>query len=134
MMGAYTLAKAPEKLKKHHPKFTNILAEQLNKSIAQRCLNTNSDVSVLYNAYTEKQHLEYLKTYKNLGARYIYSDSGGLQIVTAGKEINDEIKQQIYETQAYADYAMCFDVISLGSVSKTRTRNERSNVKNKILN
>lgn len=133
MMGAYTLAKAPEKLKKHHPKFTNILAEQLNKSIAQKCLNTNSDVSVLYNAYTEKQHLEYLKTYNNLGAKYIYSDSGGLQIVTAGKEINDEIKQQIYETQAYADYAMCFDVISLGSVSKTRTRNERSNVKNKIF-
>jgi hypothetical protein len=33
----------------------------------------------------------------------------------------------------YADYAMCFDVIPLSSVSLTRTRNERSNVGNKIF-
>lgn len=109
------------------------LMKSLNKRIAQTCKNSKPLVSALYNAYTEKGHIDHMNMLDNLGAHSVYADSGGLQIVTAGKSITEDVKQQIYKTQTYADYAMCFDVIPLSSVSLTRTRNERSNVGNKIF-
>ena len=109
------------------------LMKSLKKRIDETCHNTKPLISTLYNAYTEKNHVEEFKRLENLGSNSVYADSGGLQIVTAGKSITEEIKKQIYQTQAYSDYAMCFDVIPLSSVSLTRTRNERSNVGNKIF-
>jgi hypothetical protein len=116
-----------------YKKMTLSLMESLNKRIAETCHNTKPLVSTLYNAYTEKNHVDEFKRLENLGSASVYADSGGLQIVTAGKTITTDIKNQIYKTQTYADYAMCFDVIPLSSVSLTRTRNERSNVGNKIF-
>ena len=109
------------------------LMQSLKKKISESCNNSKPLVSTLFNAYTEKGHVDDLHKLNNLGGDAVYADSGGLQIVTAGKTITEEIKQKIYETQTYADYAMCFDVIPLSSVSLTRTRNERSNVGNKIF-
>ena len=109
------------------------LMESLKARIGETCVNTKPLVSTLYNAYTEKNHVKEFERLDNLGSASVYADSGGLQIVTAGKSITEEIKREIYKTQTYADYAMCFDVIPLTSVSLTRTRNERSNVGNKIF-
>jgi hypothetical protein len=109
------------------------LMKCLNESVQRKAKNTNPTIATLFNGYTESGFTERFAVLNNLGAKKLYADSGGLQIVTAGKKITPEIKQQIYKTQTAADYAMCFDEIALGSFSVTRTRNERSNVGNKIF-
>jgi len=132
MMGVFT----PDHEAPWYPLYqraTLSLMRTLKQQIAASCHNTNPLVSTLYNAYTEKNHVEEFKRLSNLGSDSVYADSGGLQIVTAGKSITEEIKKEIYKTQAYSDYAMCFDVIALESIAKTRTRNERSNIGNKIF-
>lgn len=132
MMGVFT----PDHTMPWYPTYktaTLSLMGSLKKRIAETCHNTKPLISTLYNAYTEKNHVSEFKNLDNLGSDSVYADSGGLQIVTAGKSITEDIKKEIYKTQAYADYAMCFDVIPLSSVSLTRTRNERSNIGNKIF-
>jgi hypothetical protein len=132
MMGVFT----PDHEAPWYPTYktaTLSLMGSLKKRISETCTNTKPLVSTLYNAYTEKNHVKEFKGLENLGSDAVYADSGGLQIVTAGKSITEDIKKEIYKTQAYADYAMCFDVIPLSSVSLTRTRNERSNIGNKIF-
>lgn len=109
------------------------LMQGVNESIKKKTKNTNPTIAALFNGYTEASFTERFKELDNLGAAKLYADSGGLQIVTAGKSITTQIKQDIYKTQTAADYAMCFDEIALGSFSVTRTRNERSNVGNKIF-
>jgi len=67
-------------------------------------------VGVLYNGFTEKQHSTVLP---KLGVD-TYVDSGGLQIITLGKQkLDDELKKKIYTVQTTGDYAMCFDEIPL---------------------
>jgi hypothetical protein len=132
MMGVFT----PDHEAPWYPTYkeaTLSLMGSLKKRISETCKNTQPLVSTLYNAYTEKNHVKEFERLDNLGSASVYADSGGLQIVTAGKSITEDIKREIYKTQTYADYAMCFDVIPLTSVSLTRTRNERSNVGNKIF-
>jgi len=132
MMGVFT----PDHKAFWYPEYkkaTLSLMESLNKRIAETCHNTKPLVSTLFNAYTEKNHVDEFKRLENLGSASVYADSGGLQIVTAGKKKTNDIKNQIYATQTYADYAMCFDEIPLSSVSLKRTRNERSNVGNKVF-
>ena len=109
------------------------LMQSVNASIKKKTKNTNPTIATLFNAYTESAFTDRFSVLDNLGASKLYADSGGLQIVTAGKPITPQIKQEIYKTQTAADYAMCFDEIALGSFSVTRTRNERSNVGNKIF-
>lgn len=109
------------------------LMQSVNASIKKKSKNTNPTIATLFNAYTESAFTDRFSALDNLGASKLYADSGGLQIVTAGKSITPQIKQEIYKTQTAADYAMCFDEIALGSFSVTRTRNERSNVGNKIF-
>jgi hypothetical protein len=109
------------------------LIKGVNDSVHSKVKNTNPTIAALFNGYTEAAFTDRFKALDNLGAAKLYADSGGLQIVTAGKPITPQIKQDIYKTQTAADYAMCFDEIALGSFSVTRTRNERSNVGNKIF-
>ncbi len=113
----------------------NALFAIFTKYVQDDCQHTDTKVSALYNAYTEVELVKMLGNYKlPLGA--IYADSGGLQVVTAGKSINEQLKQEIYKTQTFSDYAMCFDSISLirqALPGEKRTRNERSNISNKIF-
>lgn len=99
--------------------------------------NSNPMLSMLFNAFTEKGFVNNpqkgFQLYNWLNSEAVYADSGGLQIVTTGKTITDEIKKQIYKTQTVADFAMCFDVIPLTSTSIFQTSNERSNTGNKIF-
>jgi len=72
--------------------------------------------SILFNAYQEKRNAIDLYKRNKLGGERVYSDSGGLQVLTKGLEITDEVKMKIYETQAkYSDFAMSFDEMPLRS-------------------
>jgi hypothetical protein len=107
--------------------------QTLQKHVDGACIHTKPIVSLLYNGYTEVGYAEKLTKLDNLYTDSLYADSGGLQIITAGKPITPEIKQKIYKTQSIADYAMCFDEIPLETMTLVRTINERSNTKNKIF-
>lgn len=70
--------------------------------------NLGFDLGMLANAYTESNEIKEL--FEVYGKDFdVYSDSGGLQALTLGKELTTE-KPKIYDTQALAShYAMCFD-------------------------
>ena len=105
----------------------------VKRDVVAAAQHTDPTIAMLFNAYTEGKFINHISDYSRFNMDAIYSDSGGLQMVTAGKTVTDEIKKKIYEVQTNSDYAMCFDVIPLESLSLTRTRNERSNVGNKIF-
>lgn len=73
--------------------------------------------SVLFNAFQEVSQGEQIKSRNGMGNSSIYSDSGGLQVLTKGLEITDELKEEVYNNQAkYSDFAMSFDEMPLISV------------------
>jgi hypothetical protein len=109
------------------------LVSVVNNTLTSELTHIDNGISILFNAFTEGNALECYDQIGRLSADLVYADSGGLQIVTAGKSITAELKDQVYNIQSGADRAMCFDVIALDSVSTVRTKTERSNVSNKIF-
>lgn len=72
----------------------------------------NHDFSILYNAYTEKNFTEPIAKVYRPAIKNVYTDSGGLQLVSLGDDISEEAKRKVYATQAIgSDYAMIFDEI-----------------------
>ena len=76
--------------------------------------HNNHKFSLLYNAFTESKFGElFYRFYKDCTYK-IHADSGGLQIITQGKKMTDDLKDTIYRQQAkYSDIAMCFDEIPI---------------------
>lgn len=78
-------------------------------------LNTeieDSKFSLLFNAYVEKALGEIIHPKFGASLHEIHSDSGGLQIITQGKTVTQEDKDQIYELQRRkSTIAMSFDQI-----------------------
>lgn len=114
------------------------LSQILLNKVYQDCPLYSPRIALLYNAYTEAKAIPLFEHFVNLQFDSVYSDSGGLQLVTAGKTVTPEIKQEIYKVQTYSDYAMCFDQIPLEMWKNTdqqgnviRSRNERSNISNR---
>ncbi len=68
-------------------------------------------VSLLFNAFTEKKFGPRIALGNGYGFDRIYSDSGGLQIITRGMTITPELKKEVYAVQSKTDLAMCFDHI-----------------------
>jgi len=71
-------------------------------------------ISGLFNAFTEetfaKRVTESGSDFKTLFPDGMYADSGGLQVLTQGKQIDEKMKKNIYDIQAkYSHYAMSFD-------------------------
>lgn len=67
--------------------------------------------SLLFNALTERKTIRMMDPGMTNSYR-MYSDSGGLQLVTQGKVVDDAIKNEIYDIQnKHSDVAMCFDEI-----------------------
>ena len=95
---------------------TELVAKGLIR-VRQKCRDLMDDqtlkTSILYNAFTEAPHGEWLKEQDYYGFDQVYADSGGLQMVTRGMPLTDENKLQIYETQKAADFGFCFDEIPL---------------------
>jgi hypothetical protein len=84
---------------------------KISTDVKNKVLGFDLDVDILFNAHTETNFGTHIRKNDNFGFKKIYADSGGLQIVTLGKQIDDSIKASIYETQKVSDYAMCFDEI-----------------------
>ena len=62
-------------------------------------------ISALYNAYVEphlgEHHVEHHKdTFDG-----IYADSGGLQVITCGAQLTEELKTEVYKKQDMSDFA-----------------------------
>ena len=86
--------------------------------------------SMLYNGHTESSFGERFLAYKD-HVHSIHADSGGLQIVTQGMTITDELKDKVYENQAeWADVGMCFDEIP---VILTGDRSDRNDTKQRFF-
>mgnify|MGYP003625576186 CR=1 FL=1 len=80
--------------------------------------------SMLYNAHTESSFGDRFTVYKP-HVNEIHADSGGLQIVTQGMVITDELKDKVYENQAkWADVGMCFDEIPVILTGGKSDRND----------
>jgi queuine/archaeosine tRNA-ribosyltransferase len=86
-------------------------------------------ISLLYNAFTEKRTGPRLKEHYAKYLHTIHADSGGLQMITLGKTITDELKEDVYANQALnSDVAMCFDLIPVVVLSE---RSERLDLENR---
>jgi hypothetical protein len=90
----------------------------------------NHKISLLYNAYTEKRPGRWCGAhYRNL-VHNIHADSGGLQMVTLGRTITEELKEEVYANQAENSHvAMCFDVIPVRTLNNGRS--ERLDLSNR---
>lgn len=109
VLGSFTgLIKIPNKNKEIEKK--NIIDSTRLIQFIHSKLKGYFSISSLFNAYQEEKEGKLINENNKFGHNSIYADSGGLQVLTAGKTINDEIKEKVYTTQAkYCDYAMTFD-------------------------
>lgn len=93
-----------------------------------KAINQNHHrMSLLFNAYIEKHYgVLFDKMFYNGSLNNIYSDSGGLQMITLGHKSTDELKNSVYEVQSnLSTVGMCFDEIpvTVNSNEKTSTTN-----------
>lgn len=87
------------------------------KSLTQE----NFRYSMLFNAYTELGIGKAAKEFYEDKVHKIYSDSGGLQIITLGRQLTDADKEAIYEIQGNLSHvAMCFDEIPITTTNSGR--------------
>jgi hypothetical protein len=107
---------------------TGILLDELNSMWANIRGKYDHEFSFLYNAHVEKHFGEvFYSAYRGKGIKQVYADSGGLQMVTLGLTITDELKQKVYDSQAaYSDCAMSFDEIPVSLLSARAVRSDTS--------
>ena len=108
--------------------------QRLRADIKHKVHGSDFGIDILFNAYTEKDMGERISENDNFGFEKLYADSGGLQIVTAGKSVDDSLKANIYGIQSHADFAMCFDEIPCGNKAGmiVDSKSNRSNTGNKV--
>jgi hypothetical protein len=83
----------------------------------------NHKVSLLYNAFVETNHGEMFQDTMRPIVHQIHADSGGLQMITLGKTITEELKMDVYANQAkYSDIAMSFDMIPVKVLGERSVR------------
>jgi hypothetical protein len=99
----------------------------VHRTLNKMNTETNHKFSFLYNAWTEKEFGSTLVDYKK-STNSLYTDSGGLQIVTRGMTATPEIKKEVYVDQAkFSDLAMSFDEIPVSIAGEKSTRLDTSN-------
>lgn len=112
------------------------VADAVNKHLRE--FNTDGSpykVSGLFNGFVESKIGPLIQN-KYPGSFYnVHVDSGGLQVITLGKEVTPELKTEIYTTQAnYGTVAMCFDEIPLHVTSRSENNKQnRTSIDNKIF-
>ncbi len=109
------------------------------KDIFRSLSNENHKFSFLYNAYDEDRLGQYINQHYRDDLYTVHADSGGLQVITRGLSINDDVKNKVYESQGkYSDIAMSFDEIPLiingiSVISDTSARRfDMENLKNYV--
>jgi len=85
----------------------------INKNLNERLTVMDVGMSILFNAYTESRWGNFYRTSDKISFDKLYADSGGLQVVTRGKQLTDLMKDEIYKAQDEGDVAFCFDEIPL---------------------
>jgi hypothetical protein len=107
---------------------SGVAAARLNDIWALLRGQHNHEFSFLYNAFIEKEFGEFFKNvYRGKGLNQIYADSGGLQMITLGKTITPQLKQDVYNNQgSYSDCAMSFDEIPVSLKSARSARSDTS--------
>ena len=92
-------------------------------------LNTDDhQFGLLYNALVENTFGPPLKRNFNDHLSNIYADSGGLQIVTLGKKVTEEIKQKVYHNQgSNSTIGFSFDVIPVKVQGERSSRLDTTN-------
>lgn len=112
------------------PKLVAVINDMFDKILGGKQGKYSHDISILFNAFGEKAFGERMQVYKN-HIKNIHADSGGLQIITLGKTITPQLKEDVYRVQANgSDIGMCFDEIP---VKLTGLRSERNSTKDRIF-
>tara|TARA_Y100000389_G_scaffold200355_1_gene240596 strand:+ start:164 stop:1432 length:1269 start_codon:yes stop_codon:yes gene_type:complete len=112
------------------PKLVAVINDMLDKILGGKNGKYTHDISILFNAFGEKAFGQRLQVYKD-HIKNLHADSGGLQIITLGKTITPELKEEVYEVQANgSDVGMCFDEIP---VTLTGLRSERNSTTDRIF-
>ena len=92
------------------------------------------EISMLYNAYAEKEFMEFFTSRERLHMSNLFADSGGLQMVTlakhGNKKITEEDRAKVYQYQQDADFAFCFDEIPAVTIGN----NPRSSANDRYIN
>lgn len=89
--------------------------------------NTQHRFGLLFNGLVEASFGGALINYKP-AVHSIHVDSGGLQVVTLGKQVTPELKDGVYRIQAkYGDLGMSFDEIPVQIIGKKSSRLDTSN-------
>lgn len=116
---------------------TDVITKGLDR-IRNRCREIIGDdklkISILFNGFLEYKHGDYLNSRDRFGFDNLFVDSGGLQVVTTGKKLTDELKREIYEHQKHGDFGFCFDEIPLGlKVESDEESKHRSQTSGKLF-
>lgn len=108
----------------------------IEKNLNAKLKSCDVSLSILYNAYLEGKMGQFYSTHDNVGFKKLYADSGGLQVITQGKQLTDKIKDEIYVAQDKGDVAFCFDEIPVEKISKhiELTGSNRASVSSKVFN
>lgn len=97
------------------------IIEEVKRKISAIQGTHNHSISFLYNAFTEARAGKIFKDTLDGTLKEIYADSGGLQMITLGRDINDQLKREVYDGQMFnSTCAMSFDEIPL-VVTSTRS-------------
>lgn len=98
--------------------------KNLNDMFIELSSKNDNSMSLLFNAHTERTFGKRFERNHKDATRAFYSDSGGLQILTQGLDINEKMKNKVYNIQgAFSDYGMCFDEIPVQFDGNTTSRN-----------
>lgn len=108
----------------------------IEKNLNAKLKSCDVTLSILYNAYLEGKMGQFYSTHDNVGFKKLYADSGGLQVITQGKQLTDKIKDEIYVAQDKGDVAFCFDEIPVEKISKhiELSGSNRASVSSKVFN
>jgi hypothetical protein len=110
-----------------------VLSDEVNVALVNSLLEKVRDqngheFSMLYNGHTESGFGEKFMNWRG-NIKNVHADSGGLQVVTQGLDLTDELKDEVYRNQAkWADIGMCFDEIP---IVKTGLKSDRNATKDR---
>lgn len=110
--------------------------KSIERTLNARLKSTDVTLSLLYNAYVESKFGDIFSSHKNFGFKNVYADSGGLQVITQGKMLTEDIKDDIYTAQDISNVAFCFDEIPVEKISTHIELNgsNRASVSSKVFN
>jgi len=88
---------------------------------------------IMFNAYNEVNAMKnYFAKHNYFGTKW-HADSGGLQMITLGKEITEELKDEVYKVQAqYSSYAMCFDELPIHVIGELKGKQSRIDLSGRL--